>query len=168
MKQALVRNLQEAMRQDERIILVTGDLGFHMFEPLMTEFPERCINVGIMEQTMVGFAAGLAMSGKLPVIYSISSFLTMRAFEQIRNDLVLQQLHAILIGSSAGYEQLGPTHHTDDDLRLMEVLGVSIYAPRNTEYLAMALHNAITRPGTHYLRLGTIMVEDRQGSDGPP
>ena len=91
-------------RSDERIVLLTGDLGFTVFEPFAERFPDRFFNVGVAEQNMVGVATGLAEAGFIPFVYSIATFATLRPYEFIRNGPVLHRLPVRIVGVGGGLE----------------------------------------------------------------
>jgi transketolase len=84
---AFINALCELAATDERIWLICGDLGYSVLEAFRDEFPGRFINAGVAEQNMTAVAAGLALSGKIAVTYSIANFPTLRCLEQIRNDV---------------------------------------------------------------------------------
>ena len=88
-------------REDKRVVLLVCDMGFGVTDNFKREFPDRIFNMGIMEQGTVGIAAGMAMSGLIPVVYSIVNFLVFRAIEQIRNDVVIQNLNVKFIATGA-------------------------------------------------------------------
>jgi transketolase len=102
--------------EDTKINVLLGDLGFGIFDSIRNNFPERCINVGSSEQLMVGMATGMALEGKIPVCYSISSFLIYRPFEFIRNYLEHEKIPVKLVGSGRDYEygEAGFTHHSPE------------------------------------------------------
>jgi transketolase len=107
-------------------------MGFGVIDQLKEEFPKRIINCGIMEQGTVGIAAGMSMSGLIPIVYSIVNFLVFRAIEQIRNDIVLQNLNVKLIATGANdyFKFLGPSHCCgSDDITLMELIHMNVYDP---------------------------------------
>src|SRR3989339_794487 len=85
--------LLEAAEKDEKILLLVCDMGFGVVEDFAKRYPTRCFNMGMMEQGTVGIAAGMAMVGLKPIVYSIVNFLAFRAIEQIRNDVVMQNLN---------------------------------------------------------------------------
>ena len=87
MRNTFVKTLKELAEKDERIFLLTADMGYSVFESFRDKFPERFINTGIAEQNTIGIAAGLASTGKIVYVYSIIPFITMRCFEQVRLDL---------------------------------------------------------------------------------
>lgn len=145
------------MEQDQDIILLTGDLGFRAFEPVQAKFPERFINVGIAEANMIGVAAGLALTGKKPIAYSIASFATMRCYEQIRTDVCYHDLNVKIVGVGGGYNYAhqGVTHHTVEDLAIMRVLpSMSVICPSNSWEAREATKAICHEQGPTYLRLG--------------
>src|SRR5437764_15247713 len=89
-------------REDESIILLTGDLGFAVLEPFAEEHPDRFFNVGVAEQNMLGLAAGLADAGYRPFAYSIATFASMRGYEFLRNGALLHELPVRVVGMGAG------------------------------------------------------------------
>jgi len=86
MRSAFIQSLMDLAKNDKDLYLLTGDLGFSVLEQFEDKFPDRFINVGVAEQNLIGIAAGLALSGKNVFVYSIIPFLTLRCFEQVRND----------------------------------------------------------------------------------
>lgn len=119
-------------RADPRYRLLICDMGFGAVDKLQKEFPDRIVNCGIMEQGTVGIAAGMSMSGLIPIVYSMVNFLAYRALEQIRNDVVLQGLNVKFIATGANdyFKFLGPSHCCGtDDVRLMELIHMKVYDP---------------------------------------
>jgi transketolase len=104
-----VKSLVEIGKMDKRVYLITGDVGGAMFNSFREACPGRHIEFGIAEQTMVGFAAGMAMEGLRPIVYTITPFLLERAFEQIKLDVDTQNVPVGLVGYS-GYPTYGPSH----------------------------------------------------------
>ena len=144
------------MRVQENIFFITADMGINLIEPIAEEFPERFLNVGIAEQNAVGVAAGLASAGYFPWIYSISNFLVHRCFEQIRDDLVLHGYRAVLLGTSAGYDNapLGPTHHVIDDWGLMGGLpGTTVFSPATEEFATNLVRRVSREEALSYVRI---------------
>ena len=123
-------------RRDPRYHLLVGDMGFGAIDRMKEEFPGRVTNFGIMEQGAVGIAAGMAMTGMVPIVYTIVNFLVFRAIEQVRNDVMLQQLNVKFIGTGANdyFAMLGPSHCCGaQDLQLMELVRVRSYDPYREE-----------------------------------
>lgn len=104
--------LHDNMSKDDRIWCLTGDLGYAMLDKIRDDFPNRFINVGASEQLMIGAAVGLALSGKIPFCYSITTFLIYRPFEWIRNYIDHEQIPVRLVGSGYDddYKHDGITH----------------------------------------------------------
>lgn len=123
-------------RDDKRIILLVCDMGFGVSDNFKKEFPDRIFNMGIMEQGTVGIAAGMAMTGLIPVVYSIVNFLAFRALEQIRNDVVMQNLNVKFIATGVNnyFKFLGPSHYCgEDDKKLMRLINMKVFDPYEKE-----------------------------------
>ena len=119
-------------RADKRYYLLICDMGFGAIDQLNQEFPHRVINCGIMEQGTVGIAAGMSMSGLIPIVYSIVNFLVFRAIEQIRNDVVVQKLNVKFIGNGVNnyFKFLGTSHCSgSDDITIMKLINMNVYDP---------------------------------------
>src|SRR3989337_2678073 len=119
-------------REDKRVVLLVCDMGFGVTDNFKREFPDRIFNMGIMEQGTVGIAAGMAMTGLIPVVYSIVNFLVYRALEQIRNDVVLQDLNVKFISTGANnyFEFLGPSHCCgEQDKEIMKMINMRTFDP---------------------------------------
>lgn len=156
MRRAFINTLIELAEKDERIFLLTGDLGFSVLEGFRDRFPKRFFNMGVAEQNMIGVAAGLALSGKIVFVYSIIPFLTMRCFEQIRNDLCFQNLPVRLVGVGAGlsYGAAGPTHHAVEDIAIMRALtNMTVLNPGDSVEAEACARAACCMPGPVYIRL---------------
>ena len=157
MRNDFVRQLMVEMERDENIYLLTGDLGFRAFEPVKERFPNRFVNAGVAEANMMGVAAGMALTGKKVVAYSIASFATMRCFEQIRSDICYHNLDVKIVGVGGGvnYAHQGVTHHTVEDLALMRVLpNMRVICPSYSWEAREATRVAIQDKGPVYLRFG--------------
>ncbi len=157
MRDTFVRTLINIAKSDSQVHLITGDLGFGVLKPFWEELPKQFINLGIAEQNMTGFAAGLALEGKIVYTYSIGNFPTLRCLEQIRNDCAYHKANVkiVCVGGGLVYGALGMSHHATEDLAIMRALpGVTVMSPADsveTEYAVRAIHE---QPGTCYLRLG--------------
>ena len=121
MRTAFVNELENIMDKDENTFLLTGDLGFSVFERLRERWSKQYINMGVAEQNMIGVAAGMALTGKQVFVYSIIPFIVYRPFEQIRNDVCYQNLPVRLVGVGAGfsYSDAGFTHHAIEDYGIL-------------------------------------------------
>jgi len=147
--------LEEA--EQKTIILVTGDLGYGVFEKFQEKFPANFLNAGITEQSMTSLAAGLSDEGWLPVVYSIANFPTLRNFEQIRNDIAYPGRHVVIcsVGAGLSYGSLGSSHFALEDLAVMRSLpNMRILSPSDTLRARLATFSALEIQVPTYLRLG--------------
>lgn len=122
----------------KKFIIVTNDFGSPFLDKLKKDFPQYYLNAGICEQNIVTLSAGLAKEGFYPIIYSISSFILYRSFEQIKLDLSVHKIKCCLLTVGAGYsyDVDGPTHHTTEDLAVMyNIPNLKILSPYNTQTL---------------------------------
>ncbi len=157
MRQAFVDTLFALAKKNPNIILLTADLGFSVFEPFIEELPKQFINAGVSEQNMTGMAAGMAIEGKIPVIYSIVPFVTMRNLEQIRNDICYQNLNVKIIGVGAGfsYGPYGHTHHGLEDIGILRTLpNLTILSPGDPIETKILTKAALQTNKPTYIRLG--------------
>ncbi len=157
MRTAFIRALCDAAARDERVWLVTGDLGFSVLEPFRERFAARYVNVGVAEQNMTGVAAGLASCGKIVFTYSIANFPTIRCLEQVRNDVCYNELpvKVVAVGGGFAYGPQGYTHHGLEDLAIMRALpNMTVVAPADPLETELATRALLDVPGPCYLRLG--------------
>ena len=157
MRKAFIDTLIKLAEKDKRIFLLSGDLGFSVLEPFKEKFTDRFFNMGVAEQNMIGVAAGLALSGKIVFVYSIVPFVTMRCFEQIRNDLCFQNLNVRLVGVGGGvaYGTAGATHHALEDIAIMRSLvNMTVIAPGDPKETEMTINASLKHSGPIYIRLG--------------
>lgn len=157
MRITFVKTLLELAKKDRDIMLLTGDLGFSVFEEFQATCPKQYINCGIAEQSMTGIAAGLASEGKKPIIYSIAPFVTMRNFEQIRNDMCYQNMNVKIVGIGAGfsYGPYGHTHHALEDIGILRTLAnMTILCPGDPVEVRLATIAMMEYTGPVYLRIG--------------
>jgi transketolase len=137
--------------------LLTGDLGFKVFDEFAAEFPGRFLNVGVAESNMIGVAAGLALGGMRPFAYSIAPFATLRCLEQIRNDVCYHNVPVTIVGVGGGYSygHNGPTHHALEDIAVMRVLpNMTVVCPGDPLEVEPAVAAAAAHGSPVYLRLG--------------
>jgi transketolase len=160
-RRELVEALVKLAEEDERIVLLTGDLGFAALEPFMERFPDRFFNAGVAEQNMVGMATGLAEAGFTPYVYSISTFASMRPYEFIRNGPVLHNLPVRVVGIGEGvdYGHNGMTHYALEDVALMRVQpGLTFVVPGASEQVGAILRAVQPLSGPAYLRISKQSV----------
>ena len=157
MRDAFARVLEKEMEQNERIVLITGDLGFGVLRRIHERFPNRLINAGIAEQSMVSLAAGLATTGRTVLVYSIGNFPVLRPLEQIRNDCVYHNadVKIVCVGGGFVYGSLGMSHHATEDMAIMRAIpGITCYTPGDPAETEAMTRDMLWRKGTCYLRLG--------------
>jgi len=156
-RDAFIRGLTALASQDDRVVLLTGDLGFKLFDDFARTYPGRFINAGIAEANMMSVAAGLAMQGWNPWAYSIVPFATLRSFEQIRNDVCYNDAPVRVAGIGGGYSYgpNGPTHHALEDVAVMRTLpNMTVLCPGDPVEVELAVRASATHSGPLYLRLG--------------
>src|SRR5512133_1190221 len=122
------------------------------------KFPDRHFEFGIMEQGVVGFASGLATTGKIPVVAAIAPFVTARPSEMFRNDLGYMKQNVKIVGRCCGltYDQLGATHHSIDDVAIIRTIpGVTIINPGDPVTIKKGVHAMIDHVGPCYMKIGS-------------
>jgi transketolase len=142
---------------DRRIVLLSGDIGNRLFDGFKAKAPDRFFNCGVAEANMMGMAAGLAMSGLRPVVYTIAPFTTTRVMEQIRVDVCYHNAPVVIVGvgSGLGYASLGATHHSCEDMAMLRALpGMSVLAPADPLEVRGAMRAALRHAGPSYIRMG--------------
>lgn len=157
MRDTFSEELTALAGSDPRIILLMGDIGNHMFDRFKELYPTRFFNCGIAESNMISVAAGLAMSGFRPFVYTFSAFDVGRPFEQIRVDLAFQNLPVVIIGLGGGltYSPLGPTHYICEDLAITRTLpNMTVVCPADAVETRAAIRAALQREGPVYIRIG--------------
>ncbi len=156
MRKSFVETLIEMAEQDERILLLTSDLGYMALEPFAQKYPQRFFNVGIAEQNMIGMATGLAEAGFVPFAYSITPFAVARPYEFIRNGPIDHRLPVRIVGMGGGLDYCydGISHYGNDDVGILRVQpGITIIAPADYEQARSALLKTHHISGPIYYRL---------------
>jgi transketolase len=157
MRTAFVQTLFELAKQDERIVLIVGDLGFSVVEPFMHQLPKQFVNAGVAEQNMTGLAVGMAFAGKVVFTYSIANFPTLRCLEHIRNDVCyhVANVKIIAVGGGFSYGAMSVSHHATEDLGIMRMLPeMVVVAPGDPVETREATRAVVEHQGPCYLRLG--------------
>lgn len=157
MRKTFINTLVELARVDDRIFLITPDIGYSVLEVFMKEFPDRFLNVGVAEQNAVGIAAGMALNGLIPYVYTINPFVCMRPFEQIRVDVAYMNTNVRIVGVGAGfsYGSAGATHHSIEDIAIMRVLpNMTVICPGDPWEVTEAVKASVDYKGPMFFRLG--------------
>jgi transketolase len=157
MRNAFADEVTQLAKTDPRVMLLSGDIGNKLFDPFKKVDSKRFLNCGIAEGNMMSVAAGLALNGLRPVVYTITPFTTTRCFEQIRVDVCYHEAPVIIVGTGSGlsYAELGPTHHSLEDLAIMRSLpGMQVIAPCDATEMRLALRAALNSSQPTYIRIG--------------
>ena len=163
MRDAFINTLTQLAENDKDIVLLTGDLGFGVFEDFEKRFPGQYYNVGIAEQNMMGLATGLSLEGKKVVAYSIGNFASFRCLEQIRNDACYHNANITVVASGGGfsYGSLGMSHHTTEDLAILRSIpNIVVVAPCTKKEAEEATKQLVNSEGVGYLRLDKTAAEE--------
>jgi transketolase len=151
------------MDEDERLFAILADISVGALELAMRSHPLRAVNAGIMEQTVMSAAAGVAMEGFIPVVHSIAPFIVHRPFEQIRDDFLLQRLgvNIVSIGASYDYAEDGYTHHAPDDVPALRALaGVRVVLPGSPAEFERLFRDMYAEGQVTYFRLSAQRNRD--------
>ncbi len=157
MRNAFADELTRLGQADERVVLLSGDIGNKLFDKFKAAAPERFFNCGVAEANLMGVAAGLALSGLRPVAYTITPFITTRCLEQIRVDVCYHEAPVTIVAVGAGlaYASLGPTHHACEDIAFLRALpNMTVVCPGDAFEVRAALRAALAHDGPVYIRLG--------------
>ncbi|NQS89531.1 transketolase [Patescibacteria group bacterium] len=156
MKSAFIETIYKETEKNDKVVTLVGDIGAFLFRFYIKDFPQNFLNMGIAEANMVGVASGLAMSGKIPFVYSIAPFVTARVFEQIKVDVCYNNANVKIIGVGSGvtYSSLGCTHHALEDVGILNTLpNMVIFSPSEPSEVAEATVAAVKHKGPVYIRI---------------
>jgi transketolase len=156
MRKQFAKYLLSEMCVNPDIYLITGDLGYGLWDDIRDEFPNRFYNVGSSEMVMMGSAVGLAMDGKIPFVYSITPFAIYRPFEMIRNYLNHEQIPVNIIGGGRDmdYGYLGFSHWAVEDMEVMSLFGnIKSFKPNTEDELRNAFRFSVDTKFPTYINL---------------
>ena len=155
MRRRFGKILDQLAKKDKKIILVVGDIGYGIFDDFRKNHSDRFINLGICEQSLIGFASGLALQGFKPWVYTITPFLIERPFEQIKLDIDQQKVNVKLIGF-ADYPNLGPTHAEKNAKKLMSLFkNIKSYFPKDSYETEKNTISSYKNKGPNFISLKT-------------
>lgn len=156
MRQQFVKTVESILAQDDRLVLLLGDIGVFGFRKALESFVDRVYNIGILEQSTIGLAAGLSMEGFIPVVHTIAPFIVERSLEQLKIDFCYQQIggNFISVGSSYDYAALGCTHHCPGDVGILKNLpGMEIILPGTSDEFDILFRQVYANNNPTYFRL---------------
>ena len=153
MRRRLGKVITELANKDEKIYLVVGDIGFRVFDDFREQHPERFINMGICEQSIISVSAGMALEGLKPWVYTITPFLIERPFEQVKLDIDQQNVNVKLVGY-ADYPTLGPTHTELNGKKLMQLFNnITSFFPKDGDETQIMINQAYNKNGPAFISL---------------
>ena len=153
MRRTFGKIISELAEKDEKIYVLVGDIGYRVFDEFREKYPNRFINMGICEQSMISVSAGMALEGLKPWVYTITPFLIERPFEQVKLDIDQQNVNVKLVGF-ADYPTLGPTHSEMDGKALMKLFkNISSFFPEDGDETKKMIHKAYNKSGPAFLSL---------------
>lgn len=136
MRKAFPQVTETLMRKNKKIFCLLGDIGVFSFRDIFKNYKNRILNMSTMEQSMIGFAAGLSKIGFIPIIHTIAPFLVLRALDQIKIDFVYNKLkcNIVSVGASNDYTKLGTTHHCFEDINILSnYKDINLFIPSSPE-----------------------------------
>lgn len=157
MRDAFSNTLVRLALADPKVLLLTGDHGYALFDEFRKRCPDQYINAGIAEQNMVSMAAGLARVGFRPFVYGLAAFVPVRTLEQIKLDIAHDDLPVVLLGDGAGfvYSQLGTSHQSTEDIACTRgIPGLQVLSPADRFEMTACMDYAYAAKGPIYLRMG--------------
>lgn len=157
MREAFSSALVQLALADPKVLLLTGDHGYALFDEFRKRCPDQYINAGIAEQNMVGMAAGLARVGFRPFVYGLAAFVPIRTVEQIKLDIAHDHLPVVLLGDGAGfvYSHLGTSHQSTEDIACTRAIpGLEVLSPADRFEMTATMDYAYAAKGPVYLRMG--------------
>ena len=163
MRRQFIETLTKLAENDPKIILIVGDVGFNFIESFRERFPNQFLNIGVLEQSMMGVAAGMARQGWKPYVYSMRNFIAFRPYEQVRNDIAFGNANVKLFGvsGSAAYALLGFSHNVikgiaseeqdDEDCEMLRKLpNMNVYSSSTEETVSALIEREYQRIGPAY------------------
>ena len=158
LRKPFIQTLAKLAEKDPKIILIIGDVGFSFIEPFKQRFPNQFLNVGVLEQTMMGLAVGMSYVGWKPYVYTMKNFILLRPLEQVRNDICYGNANVKLfgVGGSAAYKFLGFSHNLaegEENKILSTLPNIKTYFPKTEEEAEEMILNEYQRNGPAYFAI---------------
>ena len=153
MRRRFGKIISQLAEKDEKLYVIVGDIGYRVFDEFRDKFPNRFINMGICEQSIISVASGMALEGLKPWIYTITPFLIERPFEQIKLDIDQQNVNVNLVGF-ADYPTLGPTHTEINAKKMMQLFNnIESFFPSDGDATEKMILQAYEREGPSFISL---------------
>jgi len=175
MRDAFLERIYAAMKEDDGIFFVSADFGSPVLDKIRADFVDRYINVGIAEQNCVNISTGLALEGYAVFAYGIAGFVSMRCYEQVRNNLALSSqvrpvnVNIVGVGAGLSYDLSGPSHHCLEDLTLMRLLpNIEVLSPSDWQLAQRLADYCLKKGGPKYLRFDSKPTPRIYGDDDEP
>lgn len=156
MRACFAQAIHMQMSKNNRIWIIVNDLGYKMWDRIRLDFPDRFINVGAAEQALIGVAVGLALENKIPIVYSITTFLLFRPFETIRNYINHEKIPVKLIGSGRNRDYIhdGISHWAEEDEKIMRILkNITAKWPQTVEEIPSLVYEMLASEKPWYVNL---------------
>ena len=155
MRRKFGKLINELAKKDNKIVLLVGDIGYGIFDDFRRNHPKKFYNFGICEQSIIGSAAGMALEGLKPWVYTITPFLIERPFEQIKLDINEQKANVKLVGF-ADYPTLGPTHSEINAKKTIKLFkNIQSFFPKNSYETKKFTYEISKRKGPCFMSLKT-------------
>lgn len=166
MRQQFKNTVMQLAEEDDRLVLLFGDISVFLFNDFSQKHPERLLNIGICENTLISMAAGMSATGYHPVVHTITPFVTERSYEQVKLDLCYNRFGCtiVTVGGSFDYAWDGATHHCYTDLELMRMLpGMEVMQPGSKKEFDALFRTCYRNGNPSYIRIAA----DEHGLDLP-
>lgn len=166
MRQQFKKTVLQLAEEDDRLVLLFGDISVFLFNDFSQKYPERLLNIGICENTLISMAAGMSATGYRPVVHTITPFVTERSYEQVKLDLCYNRFGCtiVTVGGSFDYAWDGATHHCYTDLELMRMLpGMEVMQPGSKKEFDILFRACYKNGSPSYIRIAA----DGHGLDLP-
>ena len=169
MRKTFPQVTENLMKKNKNIFCLLGDIGVFSFRNVFKKYKDRILNMSTMEQSMIGFAAGLSRANFIPIIHTIAPFLVLRALDQIKIDFVYNRLscNIVSVGASNDYSKLGTTHHCFEDINVLSSYeDVNLFIPANEKEFKYLFEKNFNNKSINYFRLSEKKFYSKTKSNG--
>ena len=169
MRKIFPKVIEQLMKKNKKIFCLLGDIGVFSFRNVFRIYEDRILNMSTMEQSMIGFAAGLSKAGHIPIIHTIAPFLVLRALDQIKIDFVYNKLscNIVSVGASNDYTKLGTTHHCFEDINVISNYeDINLFLPSNPKEFEYLFKKNFNNKSINYFRISEKNLKFHIKSNG--